>query len=84
MNMINAAWSLGIGSVFVGLWPYISTPGPGRASIPENFKLLYAVAFGYPSGPYLPRPEDGRRHLYPLKSGKTTNGEPYDSQRSLI
>ena len=58
MNMINAAWSLGIGSVFVGLlWPYISTPeAREELQIPEGFKLLYAVAFGYPRGPIPPAP----------------------------
>jgi nitroreductase len=58
MNMMNAAWSLGIGSVFVGLlWPYITTPeAPAELKIPEGYKLLHAVAFGYPSGPKLPAP----------------------------
>lgn len=58
MNMMNAAWSLGIGSVFVGLlWPYIGSPdAPAELHIPEGYKLLHAVAFGYRSGPELPAP----------------------------
>ncbi len=58
MNMLNAAQSLGIGSVFVGLlWPYITTPeAPAELQIPEGYKLLHAVAFGYQSGEKLPAP----------------------------
>lgn len=58
MNMMNAAWSLGIGSVFVGLlWPYISSAdAPAELQIPKGFKLFHAIAFGYPAGPKLPAP----------------------------
>lgn len=58
MNMMNAAQSLGIGSVWVGLlWPYIKTPEAlAELKIPEGYKLLHAIAFGYQSGPKLPAP----------------------------
>jgi nitroreductase len=59
MNMMNAAQSLGIGSVFVGLlWPFISSEeAPAALKIPEGYKLLHAVAFGYQSGDKLPAPQ---------------------------
>ncbi len=58
MNMMNAAQSLGIGSVWIGLlWPYIkSDEANGEMKIPEGYRLLHAVAFGYRSGPELPAP----------------------------
>lgn len=57
-NMMLAAQSFGIGSVWVGLlWPYLNTPdAPVDLQLPEGYTPLHAIAFGYASGPKLPAP----------------------------
>jgi nitroreductase len=57
-NMMLAAESLGIGSVWVGLlWFYMALEeAPRTLKIPEGNKLAHAAAFGYAKGPKLPAP----------------------------
>jgi nitroreductase len=57
-NMMLAAQSLGIGSVWVGLlWPYLSlAEAKTSLQLPDGYKPVHAIAFGYPSGPKLPTP----------------------------
>ncbi len=57
-NMMLAAESLGIGSVWVGLlWPYLRSDGAAAAlHLPDGYTPRHAVAFGYASGPKLPAP----------------------------
>lgn len=61
-NMMLTAESLGIGSVFVGLlWPYLHQDETGTTlKLPEGYKPMHAVAFGYASGDKLPAPERKR------------------------
>ncbi len=58
-NMMLAARSIGIGSVWVGLlWPYFSLDeAREKLRIPEGYKPLHAVAFGYPNGENPAAPE---------------------------
>jgi len=57
-NMLLAAESLGIGSVWVGLlWFYLALDeAPAKLQLPDGYKPLHGVAFGYASGPKLPAP----------------------------
>jgi nitroreductase/uncharacterized protein YciI len=57
-NMMLAAYSLGIGAVWVGLlWPYLHGDEARAAlRIPEGFTIQHAIAFGYPAGGKLPAP----------------------------
>jgi nitroreductase len=57
-NMMLAAESLGIGSVWVGLlWFFLDLEeAPVKLQLPEGFKPCHGVAFGYASGPKLPAP----------------------------
>jgi nitroreductase len=58
MNMMLAAHSLDVGSVWVGLlWPYLHEDEAKTAlKIPEGYTPLHAIAFGYPAGGKLPAP----------------------------
>ncbi len=58
-NMMLAACSIGIGSVWVGLlWPYLSLAEARETlRIPDGYKPLHAVAFGYAAGGPLKAPE---------------------------
>ncbi len=58
MNMMLAAHSLGIGSVWVGLlWPYLhSSDAKTALKIPEGYTPQHAIAFGYPAGDLPPAP----------------------------
>lgn len=58
-NMMLAAHSLGIGSVWVGLlWPYIKLDeAPATLQVPQGYKPVHAIAFGYQNAPNLPAPE---------------------------
>lgn len=53
-NMILSAWSMGIGSCCLGGPTRFITSSPAAAeylkklNIPENYQLLYCIAFGYP------------------------------------
>lgn len=57
-NMMLAAESLGLGSVWVGLlWFYLGLPeAPAELRVPAGYKPMHAVAFGHASGPKLPAP----------------------------
>jgi len=58
-NMMLAAQSLGIGSVWVGLlWPYVNLEeAHATLKVPDGYKTMHAIAFGYAAGPKLPAPE---------------------------
>lgn len=58
-NMMLAAKSIGIGSVWVGLlWPYLSLDvAREKLQIPDGYKPLHAVAFGYAEGGQMAAPE---------------------------
>lgn len=58
-NMLLTAQSLGISSVFVGLlWPYINLEEARTTlKLPDGYKPMHAIAFGYAAGPILPAPE---------------------------
>lgn len=58
-NMMLAAESLGIGSVWVGLLQfYLSLEeAPEKLRLPKGYKPAHAVAFGYPGGPKPSAPE---------------------------
>lgn len=54
-NMMLAAWSMGIGSCCLGsVVPVMNSeaakPYMERLALPEGYKLLVAIAFGYPAG----------------------------------
>ena len=57
-NMMLAAESLGIGSVWVGLLWFFMDLEEARAmlNLPVGYKLAHAAAFGYAQGPKLPAP----------------------------
>jgi nitroreductase len=57
-NMMLAAESLGIGSVWVGLlWFYMRLEEtPATLRLPEGYLPAHAAAFGYAKGPRLPAP----------------------------
>lgn len=57
-NMMLAAQSLGIGSVWVGLlWPFINLPeAKTLLELPDGYKPVHAIAFGFASGEKLPAP----------------------------
>lgn len=47
-NMLLAAESMNIGSVWLGLVrPYFTTENVKKLNIPENFEPFYGIAFGY-------------------------------------
>lgn len=54
-NMMLSAWSMGIGSCCLGsVVPVMNSeaakPYMERLALPEGYKLLVAIAFGYPAG----------------------------------
>lgn len=54
-NMMLSAWSMGIGSCCLGsVVPVMNSeeakPYMERLNLPEGYKLLVAIAFGYPAG----------------------------------
>jgi len=58
-NMLIAAHSLGIGSVWLGLLRFwLDRPGAAQIlQIPEGYEPYYGAAFGYPAGQNPPAPE---------------------------
>lgn len=55
-NMCVAAWSLGVGSCYIGSFAQGLGISEGRAaidrfSLPEGYHPVYAIALGYPRGP---------------------------------
>lgn len=61
-NMLLAAHSLGIGSVWLGLLRFwLDKPEAARLlQIPEGYEPYHAAAFGYPAGEIPPAPERRR------------------------
>ncbi|SHI11072.1 Nitroreductase [Sporobacter termitidis DSM 10068] len=57
-NMLLAAESLGIGSVWVGLLRFYLTleEAPASLRLPEGYVPMHGAAFGYAGGPKLPAP----------------------------
>lgn len=58
-NMMLAAESLGIGSVWVGLLRFYLDleEAPAKLRLPSGYKPAHAAAFGYAGGPKPPAPE---------------------------
>jgi nitroreductase len=61
-NMLLAAHSLGIGSVWLGLLRFwLAKPEAAKLlNIPEGYEPFYGAAFGYPAGELPPAPERNR------------------------
>ncbi len=60
-NMILAAWDMGIGSVWLGIWPDESNmENVARiAGLPDSTEPQHLIAFGYPEDP-MPNMRGGR------------------------
>lgn len=69
-NMMLSAWSMGIGSCCLGsVVPVMNSdaakPYLERLQLPEGYKLLMAIAFGYPAGDIpTPTPRDMTKGYY--------------------
>lgn len=68
-NMMLAAWSMGIGSCCLGsVVPLMNSieakPYMERLNLPEGYKLLVAIAFGYPEGEIPAAPERDTTKAY--------------------
>lgn len=68
-NMMLAAWSMGIGSCCLGsVVPVMNSeeakPYMERLNLPEGYKLLVAIAFGYPEGEHPAAPERDSSKAY--------------------
>lgn len=69
-NMMLSAWSMGIGSCCLGsVVPVMNSdaakPYLERLQLPEGYKLLMAIAFGYPAGDIpAPTPRDMTKGYY--------------------
>lgn len=68
-NMMLAAWSMGIGSCCLGsVVPVMNSeaaqPYMERLNLPEGYKLLLAIAFGYPEGEHPTAPERDASKAY--------------------
>lgn len=68
-NMMLAAWSMGIGSCCLGsVVPVMNSeeakPYMERLNLPEGYKLLVAIAFGYPEGERPTAPERDSSKAY--------------------
>lgn len=68
-NMMLAAWSMGIGSCCLGsVVPVMNSeeakPYMERLNLPEGYKLLVAIAFGYPEGEHPAAPERDASKAY--------------------
>lgn len=68
-NMMLSAWSMGIGSCCLGsVVPVMNSeeakPYMERLSLPEGYKLLMAIAFGYPEGDIPTAPERDAAKAY--------------------
>ena len=60
-NMILAAWSMGIGSVWLGVWPSQSNIDAltELLNLPADIEPQHLIAFGYPEDP-MPNAREGR------------------------
>ena len=69
-NMMLSAWSMGIGSCCLGsVVPVMNSeaakPYYERLQLPEDYKLMLAIAFGYPAGDAPQAPErDASKAFY--------------------
>ncbi len=68
-NMMLSAWSMGIGSCCLGsVVPVMNSeeakPYMERLQLPEGYKLLVAIAFGYPAGEAPVAPERDASKAY--------------------
>lgn len=68
-NMMLSAWSMGIGSCCLGsVVPVMNSdeakPYLEQLSLPEGYKLLMAIAFGYPEGDIPTAPERDAAKAY--------------------
>ena len=68
-NMMLSAWSMGIGSCCLGsVVPVMNSeeakPYMERLQLPEGYKLLVAIAFGYPAGDAPVAPERDTAKAY--------------------
>ena len=68
-NMMLAAWSMGIGSCCLGsVVPVMNSeearPYLERLELPEGYKLLVGIAFGYPAGDIPTAPERDANKAY--------------------
>lgn len=68
-NMMLAAWSMGIGSCCLGsVVPLMNSeeakPYLERLQLPDGYKLLVAIAFGYPEGEIPAAPERDASKAY--------------------
>lgn len=68
-NMMLSAWSMGIGSCCLGsVVPVMNSeeakPYMERLNLPEGYKLLVAIAFGYPAGEAPAAPERDASKAY--------------------
>lgn len=68
-NMMLSAWSMGIGSCCLGsVVPVMNSeaakPYMERLQLPEGYKLLVAIAFGYPAGDAPVAPERDATKAY--------------------
>lgn len=68
-NMMLAAWSMGIGSCCLGsVVPVMNSeeakPYMERLNLPEGYKLLVTIAFGYPEGEHPTAPERDSSKAY--------------------
>ena len=68
-NMMLSAWSMGIGSCCLGsvipvMMSEEAKPYYERLQLPEDYKLLMAIAFGYPEGDIPAAPERDASKAY--------------------
>ena len=68
-NMMLSAWSMGIGSCCLGSVVSVmnseeTKPYMERLNLPEDYKLLVAIAFGYPAGEAPVAPERDASKAY--------------------
>lgn len=68
-NMMLSAWSMGIGSCCLGsvipvMMSQEAKPYYERLQLPEDYKLLMAIAFGYPEGDIPAAPERDAAKAY--------------------
>ena len=68
-NMMLSAWSMGIGSCCLGsvipvMMSQEAKPYYERLQLPEDYKLLMAIAFGYPEGDIPTAPERDATKAY--------------------
>lgn len=69
-NMVLAAWSMGIGSCCLASPTRFMTDTPEaagylkRLELPEGYRLLYCIAFGYPDETPAAKPRDAAKVKY--------------------